>query len=197
MPNTIIFDMGGVLVDLLWDKLCSSLEVLSACEPETVRAETANGPIVMASMRGETGPVEFCETFTERLGISLTYTEFAGVWNGLLAPNEEIYPLVRELSPHYTMCLASNTDQIHFARAMDSCEAVHLFDRYYLSYEMGVLKPDPRFFQSVLADLGVPAAECVFIDDTPPNVASARKLGITSLLYQSVTSLRRDLRAIL
>ena len=80
---------------------------------------------------------------------------------------------------------------------MDCVETVSLFERYFLSCEMGLLKPDPNFFTAMLEDLGVPPEDCLFIDDTQPNVEAAKKLGITALHFRGVDTLRQDLRMVL
>jgi len=54
-------------------------------------------------------------------------------------------------------------------------------DRCFLSYEMGLLKPDSAFFHYILRSLQIGPTDCVFIDDRPENVDSARALGITAL----------------
>ena len=198
MPAMVLFDMGGVLLHLKWDRLCASLAEHSARDPSTVRAETANGPIVLASMRGELSPFEFYEVFSSKLGLDTTYDEFIEIWNCLLEPNEAIDPLIAELLKEgYYLALASNTDRIHFAKAMDCVKTVPLFERYFLSCETGLLKPDPNFFTAMLGDLGVLPEDCVFIDDTQPNVEAAKKLGIAALHFRGVDTLRRDLRMVL
>ena len=198
MPTTVLFDMGGVLLHLKWDRLCASLAKRSTRDSDVVRTETANGPIVSASMRGELSPFEFYEAFSSKLGLDTTYDELIGIWNCLLEPNEAIDPLIAELRKEgYYLALASNTDRIHFAKAMDCVETVSLFELYFLSCEMGLLKPDPNFFTAMLEDLGVPPEDCVFIDDTQPNVEAAKKLGITALHFRGEDTLRQELRMVL
>ena len=193
MAKTIIFDMGGVLVNLDWDKVCAGLERHSSLDPGLVRAAAVNGPVVAASMKGEMGAAEFYETFSAQLGLDIDYAGFTEIWNGLLTPNEAVYPLVEELRGKHPLVLASNTDPFHYARALEICPVMPLFDRRFLSYEMGLAKPDPEFFRRLLADLDRPAARCVFIDDSPRNVEAARALGIAAFPYRDAATLRRDL----
>ncbi len=56
MPKTIIFDLGGVLVHLDWDKVCAPLTRLSGQTYDSVMAEVQNGPIVELSMLGHLSP---------------------------------------------------------------------------------------------------------------------------------------------
>ena len=196
MIETIIFDLGGVLVHLEWDKVVAPLEQLSEHGAGFVRSEILNGPIVLESMKGAIGPDEFHRMMCEKLGIEISYKDFIDIWNRLLRSNESISPLVEELKPEYALILGSNTDQIHFPYSVQHFPVLKHFDRYFLSYDMGLLKPDPEFFLKILRDLAVSPESCLFIDDRPENVASAREVGITALQFVGIQKLRRDLDAI-
>ncbi len=194
---TIIFDLGGVLVHLDWDKVCALFVERSDRAPEFVRGEVTNGPIVTRSMRGLIGPREFHEALCDKLGIDVSYESFAGIWTRLLSPNETIVPLVDRLKANHRLVLASNTDEIHFTYAVQHFAALRQFDRCFLSYEMGILKPDPAFFRHMLRSLDAPPADCVFIDDRPENVDSARWVGISALQFEGAGKLHSDLAAML
>jgi putative hydrolase of the HAD superfamily len=43
---------------------------------------------------------------------------------------------------------------------------------------MGLTKPDPAIFEALLADAGLEATECLFLDDGPKNIEAAKRLGI-------------------
>ena len=97
MVKTIIFDLGGVLVHLHWDRLCESLAGLSSRSIDFVRSVVINGPIVAECMRGALKPLDFQHKLCDKLGIEITYEAFADIWDLLLSPNEGINPIVREL----------------------------------------------------------------------------------------------------
>jgi HAD superfamily hydrolase (TIGR01509 family) len=195
MGKTIIFELGGVLVNLDWDKVCAGLQRHS--NSGDVRSEVVNGPIVRSAMQGLLSPEAYQETLCRKLHSNLGYEEFVGIWNGLLSANYDIIPLVERLKPNHRLILASNTDPIHFAYTIQNCSVLENFESFFLSYEMRLLKPDPEFYRHVLKTLAVPAGECVFIDDRVENVESARSVGITSFRFVSVDRLERDLETIL
>lgn len=64
------------------------------------------------------------------------------------------------------------------------------FAACYVSGELGLLKPQPEIYRHVLDNLGISAAEAVFIDDREANVRGAQALGITGHLFTDVTALR-------
>ena len=105
--------------------------------------------------------------------------------------------MVEQLKSAHRLVLASNTDAIHFSHSAANFSVMRQLDLHFLSYEMGLLKPDPAFFHHVLRTLDTPAADCIFIDDRTENVESARAIGITVLRFEGDWRLRRDLNAIL
>ena len=96
----------------------------------------------------------------------------------------------------YSLVLGSNTDRIHFPYSVQNFPALKNFERCFLSYEMGLVKPNPEFFLRILEDLSVSPESCLFIDDRPENVDSAQEVDITALRFQGNQELRRNLAAI-
>ncbi len=64
------------------------------------------------------------------------------------------------------------------------------FAACYVSGELNLLKPQPEIFRYVLADLGIGAAEAVFVDNKEANVRGAQALGITGHVFSGADSLR-------
>lgn len=197
MAKIIIFDLGGVLVHLNWEAVLTPMTKLSSKGASVVRRELVNGPTVKQSMLGQIGSRELHTTLCASLGVELEYEEFLRIWVRILRANEEILPLLERLKSSHKLVLGSNTDEIHHTYCQQHVEALAQFDESFLSYQMGLLKPDPQFFLHILNKLGNVPTDCVFIDDTPENVESARSIGITSLLFTGNDDLQRGLTAIL
>jgi putative hydrolase of the HAD superfamily len=70
------------------------------------------------------------------------------------------------------------------------------FAACYVSGELGLLKPEPQIYRHALDDLGISAAEAVFIDDREPNVRAAQALGITGHQFTRVAALRAFLESL-
>lgn len=70
------------------------------------------------------------------------------------------------------------------------------FTAFYVSGELGLLKPHPEIYQHVLSDLGISAAETVFTDDREANILGARALGITSHRFTDAAELRAFLASL-
>ena len=197
MAPIIIFDLGGVLVRLSWDSACSPLTHLSDRSYDFVMAEIENGSIVESSMLGQLTAHEFHQAICDKLRIDIEYGPFIEIWNGILNPDNEISDYVAGLAERHTLVLASNTDGIHFPYCMENFPVLKSFDRYFLSNEMSLLKPDPAYFHHVLYELWSSPANCIFIDDRVSNVRSAQNLGIQGLVFESLSKLKSDLEPLL
>jgi len=161
------------------------------------RGAQENGPTVKQSMLGRIGPKELHTTLCGNLGVDLEYQEFLGIWVRILRANEEILPLLERLKASHKLVLGSNTDEIHHTYCQQHVEALAQFDESFLSFQMGLLKPDPQFFLHILNELGAGPTDCVFIDDTTENVDSARSVGMTGLQFTGNDNLQSSLTAIL
>jgi putative hydrolase of the HAD superfamily len=69
-----------------------------------------------------------------------------------------------------------------------------LFDVVVISGEVGMRKPEPEIFRYATDLLGVPPAECVFVDDLTANVTAAKSLGLTVVLHRSYDETRDQLQ---
>ena len=191
----VIFDLGGVLVNLDWDKVCDTLQ--QHTDSKDVRSEVVNGPIVISAMEGALTTRAYHQELCRKLKANFAYEEFVEIWNGLLSANDAIVPVVERLKADHRLVLASNTDPIHFAYSIEHFPVLKNFERYFLSYEMKLLKPDAAYYRYVLEALDVPANDCVFIDDRPENVDAAQGVGIASIRFMSVDQLEQDLKTLL
>jgi putative hydrolase of the HAD superfamily len=77
--------------------------------------------------------------------------------------------------------LTNDLTDFHGPDWVDAQEHLKLFDVIIDAGLIGVLKPDPRAFRHAAAELGLPVEQIVFLDDMPPNVAGARRVGMTAV----------------
>ncbi len=125
-----------------------------------------------------------------------SHEQFAAAWRDIFWLNEPVVRLVADLKDRgYTLVLGSNTNALHAEDFRPRfAEALRPFDAVVLSYEVGHMKPDREFFDACANAAGVPAGDCVFIDDLPENIDGARAAGMTGLVYRDVPGLTAQLR---
>jgi putative hydrolase of the HAD superfamily len=98
----------------------------------------------------------------------------------LIAPNIE---LIQRLRPPYKTAVLSNADSTLPQRLRDSL-IWELFDDVVCSAEVALAKPDPRIYTLAAERLGLPPEACVFVDDLERNVDAARAAGMHGVHFR-------------
>jgi 2-haloacid dehalogenase len=94
----------------------------------------------------------------------------------------------------YPLYGLSNWSHETFPYARAKYAFFDLFDDMVISGAVGYVKPEPEIYQILLDKIGRPAQECLFIDDSLPNIQQAEKLGIMGIHFQAAEQLRLELR---
>jgi putative hydrolase of the HAD superfamily len=145
---------------------------------------------------GRITPEEFYARAVERLGARIEYDEFMAAYVDVFSLNRPVLKLLQRLKPKYRLILVSNCDVVRFEFIRKKFPEIGIFDGRVLSYELGVMKPDPRIYQEALKLAQAEPSACVFIDDMEENVAGASGLSIKGILYKPETDLARALTAL-
>lgn len=184
--KNLIFDFGGVLVDLDKQQTVRSFAEIGIDVQEHIRDYVQGGPFALLES-GATSPHEFLETLRQMSTQETLPTDgqIADAWNRMLVriPARRLQAL-KQLRPHYRICLLSNTNPIHWdysARHLFTVQGAHAedyFDRIYLSCDLKMMKPGKEIFLEVLQREQMRPEETLFIDDSAANCAAAEALGI-------------------
>lgn len=92
-------------------------------------------------------------------------------------------------SGKYAIYGLSNWSMETFPQARERFEVLQLIDKYVVSGDVKLIKPDPRIFQLLMNRYGLKAEECTFVDDNPDNVEAARKLGMQGKVFTGAENL--------
>lgn len=107
-------------------------------------------------------------------------------------PNHEVISTIRELKAEARVVAGTNTIESHY-QVHEKNGDYDIFDRVYASQRIGLVKPDPAFYNYILEKEGCSPENVVFVDDAQVNVDAAARLGIHSLLYTEAGKLKREL----
>ena len=109
-----------------------------------------------------------------------------------------MYSLVQELkaNPDYSLYGLTNWSMETFPQARAKFPVLQLIDRFVVSSDIGVVKPNPRIFHTLLDRYSLQASKCLFIDDNPANIAGAEQVGLHGILFHNATQLRTELEHI-
>lgn len=198
MIKAILFDMGGVLVNLDMQRCKDTFkrrcgydridEVLDPCHQR--------GPF----MRMEHGEISEGEFIAECLADSRPGTTPKDVRDSFWTIIGDLEPykadLLNELAKDYPLYMLSNNNPIVMRRIGRLFRKAGIpldttFRKLFISCRMRMLKPTPEIFAAAVKGTGVKACECLFIDDSPTNVAAAESAGMHAALYVQGTDLRK------
>ncbi|MBT4446979.1 HAD-IA family hydrolase [archaeon] len=107
-----------------------------------------------------------------------------------------IYELLEELAVNYRLGLVSNTT-VFESKLIFDWKIDHFFDVKIFSWEIGLIKPDPKVFGLICSKLDAQSSDVLFIDDGSKNVVAARKLGMQAIRFESVGQLKQELGVLL
>jgi epoxide hydrolase-like predicted phosphatase len=196
-PRALIVDWGGVLTPGVPDAMrewaaSEGLDVAALRDafgpwhdPDEARPGSGLAGTIELMERGEVDPAQVERVLADRLsragGRAVPAEGLLARMFSFFTHAEDMAALVRRAHRiGIATALLSNSWGDHYPD--------HLwdgtFDVVVLSGEVGMRKPDPAIFLHTVALLGVPAAECVFVDDLPPNVAAAVDLGMIGVIHR-------------
>jgi 2-haloacid dehalogenase len=194
-PNTIIFDLGGVLIEwnprYLYRKLFDDEAAMEAflstvCTPEWNVRLDAGRPF------GE-AVTELVERHPEQEALIRAYHER---WEEMVphAIEGTVEILADVRAAGYRVAALSNWSAETYPLMRQRFDFLGWFDRIVLSGDERCIKPDPQIYHILLDRLAQPAHECLFIDDSEKNVVAAHQMGIHAIHFHSPEALRVQLQ---
>ncbi len=184
--KAIVFDLGNVLVNIDYKPFLVHTGLNGKFSEEKVYKLLENPAIAYES--GKLSSHEFYNETMRTLQINIDYKKFVHAWcsvaTGLV---ENIGEVVSALARKYPLYLLSNTNELHLHYIKKNFPILENFQRLFLSYKIGVMKPDDEIFRFMLDELEMEPEEIFFTDDKLSNVESAIALGIDAVHFQSTT----------
>lgn len=185
--KAIIFDCFGVLTEDVWSAFCSGLGDKEIARRAHELSHQRN--------RGFISETEFIEQVSEVTGKPADEIKLT-VNNGL-AKNHELLGLIQQLKKDYRIGILSNIASDWITKELLTPSEQELFDTMVLSFEAGMVKPDPRIYILACERLRVAPREALFIDDQASYVEAARQEGLTGIVYENMASFRAQLNELL
>lgn len=185
MIDTLVYDMGNVLVR--WDP--HALAQAGSSDPaDAALLERAlfGHPDWLKGDLGQYQEEAMYQAARGRVPARLEphLKRLCEGWPGWLKPLPGADAFVRKAkAAGLRGYLLSNASK-RFPEALANCfPAFHLLDGWVVSAHEGVVKPDQRIYRVLLERYGLAAENCLFIDDVPANVESARRVGMQGYVF--------------
>ncbi|KAM9998823.1 hypothetical protein ACTFIY_009608 [Dictyostelium cf. discoideum] len=111
-----------------------------------------------------------------------------------LGVNEEMYSMIHKLKKRGIKVAVFSNMEERYAQNMLEYGLLAPFDLHLFSFEIGVKKPNPAAYQSLLQKIELPAKDIIFIDDTIENVVAAKEAGIDAIIFTSKEQVEKELQ---
>ena len=183
--RSVMFDFGGVVTASPFEWF-GHYEREHGLPPGSIRRLNATDPDTNAWARLERSELtfdEFCDAFEAEAaatGLTVDARELMSGLEGAVRP--QMVEVVRDCARRFkTACLTNNFAVVEMPTRPEAAEVLALFDVVLESRELGIRKPDPRFYVLACERLEVEPDEVVYLDDLGINLKPARDLGMTTI----------------
>lgn len=202
--KALIFDMGGVLVDLDIEDCKRAFkedlgfyridEIIDPCHQKGIYGDLEEGVI---------SPEEFRKAVLaeSRPGACPEDVDKA-MWHILTGIEPYKVEMLKRLAQSYDLYMLSNNNAICLPRsrrifAEAGIPLEDMFRKCYFSFEMRALKPSEAFYKAVMEDIGTEPENMLFVDDSQKNVDGAVAAGLPAVYYEPGTDLEMLLDKVL
>jgi len=182
----LLVDYGGVLTTNVFDSFRAFCQN-EGLDPETVKWLFREDPraleCVRGRERGELTETDFAARFGELLALEPARRDgLVERMFGHIEPDEEMVEALRRARAQGVRTgLISNSMG---AGRYDRSVFPELFDGVVISGDEGMHKPEPAIYELGCERVGLPPAECVFVDDLRENCEGAEAVGMTAVLHR-------------
>ncbi len=185
-PKAIIFDLGGVIINLNYDATAIAFNNLGVKNFDEVYSKQKQERLFDDFEKGIISPAAFREVLRKHIPDPVTDEQFDNAWEAML---QDIPPSrikwLQDLSKKYRIFLLSNTNEIHikaFTQILIVTYGENIFEKtfekIYYSCRMKMRKPDAEIFEFVLKENNLSSHETLFVDDSEQHIKGAEKVGL-------------------
>jgi putative hydrolase of the HAD superfamily len=192
----VIFDYGMVLSQAQEPQALAALKAITGLSEEDFHAHywRHRHQYDLGNLNG----LSFWKAVSDDAGLTFTDAQVARLiendvimWSTL---NEEMLGWVGALQDAgFKTAILSNMVEELMLYMMQEFAWLGRFDHHTWSCQLRIAKPDPAIYHYTCEKLGIPPENALFLDDKPENIAAAESIGLHSIQFSDVASLRRDL----
>lgn len=187
--KTLIFDFGGVLIDLDKERSIENFKKLGVEGIDELLSFWCQKGFFLLFEEGKISTREFLDEIKKMSTRNISDEDIKTAFFSFLVdlPRYKL-ELIARLRPHYQIFLLSNINELIYNYCLEKYfHAYHTkienyFDKIYLSFQMNVCKPKKEIYQQLIQDSGIIPEETLFLEDGSENVAVAQSMGINTFL---------------
>ncbi len=186
--EAIIFDLGGVIINLDYQKTQQEFKKLFGNDFLEIYSKQSQTDIFNNLETGHISEKQFVEAMQKSSSKTISHQEIISAWNAMLLdiPKERI-ELLEKIGKQKRIFLLSNTNEIHKTAfdkiVLDNHQMNGLepfFEKAYFSHLVGMRKPNTEIFEFVINENNLNPQKTLFIDDSPQHIEGAIKAGLNA-----------------
>ncbi len=196
--QALLFDLGGVLIDIDFQRAFEHWQPFSALSLEGIRDRFSFDAAYEQHERGEISAADYFAHLVRQLELRDDHQAITRGWNAIFTGEiSDTLALVRAARAHLPCYAFSNSNSVHQTAWSSMYPAVvQAFDHIFVSSDIGLRKPERRAFEHIAQAVGVPVQGLLFFDDLAENVAGAHAAGLQAVLVRSPADVRAALAAL-
>ncbi len=193
--SALLFDLGGVLLDIDWRRVFLEWSRYSPLSAAEIAARFQMDWAYREHECGHMSAHDYFAYLKQKVEYEGDERSFVLGWNSIfVGPITDTVDLLDTLGRRFPLYLLTNTNATHEAQWRTAyASIIGRFERVFVSSTMGHRKPDRKAFEHVLGETGRAAATVLFFDDTHENVEGARAAGLQAVQVAEPVDITRAL----
>lgn len=194
--SAVVFDLGQVLVRFDYKYFVDKVnKIKPGIGEQFIELYKQNYHIHRDFEKGLISEKVFIDQMLEYLDHKIDGETFCRYWSDIFSLNMDVVALLPEIKKNYKLYLVSNTNSIHQKYGYQHYEFLKIFDKLFLSHEVGFVKPEKEIYQAVEKFSGFPSNEHIFIDDILEYVEAAKSIGWDGIQFVGYDDLVKNFQS--
>ena len=186
--DAIIFDLGGVLIDIDYTKTRQAFENLGISNFNELYSQANQQDLFDRFETGQISGQHFINSILNYFSEPISPNKVVHAWNAMLLDFKlDKLTLLEKLAPKHSLFLLSNTNELHVPvvrQRLAKLTAKPLeayFSKVYFSHDLGLRKPNSEIFEFVCSENNLNPSTTLFIDDSIQHIEGAKKCGLQTI----------------
>ena len=190
--DLVLFDLGGVLIEL--GGVAALQDLSGIAEDHAVWQRWLGCPWVRRFESGQCSTAEFSNGVVSEWELTVSPEQFLELFRQWpVGPMPGSSDLLADVQRSVPIGCLSNTNKLHWEDQIGRWPMLDLFDYRFLSFDLGLVKPDQAIFRAVADRLPVRRDRILFLDDNALNADAAREFGFLSQRVCGIDEARQAL----
>lgn len=198
MIDALLFDLGGVVIDIDFGRAIASWAEAAGVPADVLRSRFAFDDAYERHERGEIAAAEYFAALRASLRLDLPDGALIAGWNAIYVREVPgVRGLLESIAGRVPLYGFTNSNATHHAfSSVRYADVLKVFRKVFLSWQLGLRKPERAAFEAIARTIGVPLDRILFFDDTLVNVEGAWAVGMPAVHVRSTADVAAALAAV-